>query len=179
RFWDQALYSSGDRQIWPPSSAKVFLKLCGLKYARLAAAKASLKIARIGPALLQCLRSSPDASKCRLSPTTIFVAGNSGSSSPQSFSCRRYTLRRIEVRPGLDHIEGRLQGLRTRCSLRRLKEAARQPAAEALGAGRPGLSVAVDVEIGEAGVIRGMEQLGRLRQPDQDVGLLRLLLIVF
>src|SRR5262249_39731125 len=111
--------------------------------------------------------------------TTIFVAGNSGSSSPQSFSCRRYTLRRIEVRPGLDHIEGRLQGLRTRCSLRRLKEAARQPAAEALGAGRPGLSVDVDVEIGEAGVIRGMEQLGRLRQPDQDVGLLRLLLIVF
>ena len=34
RFWDQALYSSGDLQTWPPSSARVFLKLCGLKYGR-------------------------------------------------------------------------------------------------------------------------------------------------
>src|SRR5262249_51372750 len=83
---DQALYSSGDLQMCPPRRAKVFRKLCGLKYGRPAAAKASLKIARMGPALLQCLRSRPDASKCRLSPTTIFVAGNSGSSSPQSFS---------------------------------------------------------------------------------------------
>src|SRR5262249_62410121 len=59
-------------------------------------------------------------------------------------------LRRIEVRLGLDHIERRLQRFRTRRSLRRLKEAARQPAAEALGADRPGLSVAGRVEIGGA-----------------------------
>jgi hypothetical protein len=49
---------------------------------------AFLKIARMGPALLQCLRSSPDDSKCRVSLTTTFVAGNNGSSRPQSF-CRR------------------------------------------------------------------------------------------
>src|SRR5262252_1440242 len=76
--------------MWPPRRAKVFRKLCGLKYGSPAAAKAYLKIARIGPALLQCLRSSPDASKCRVTPTTILVAGNSGSSNPQSFSCLRY-----------------------------------------------------------------------------------------
>src|SRR5262249_50632303 len=63
--------------------------------------------------------------------------------------------------------------LRTRCSLRRLKEAARQPAAEALGADRPGLAMTVDVEIGEACAVRRMEQLGRLCQLNQDVGLLR------
>jgi hypothetical protein len=34
------------------------------------------KIVRIGPALLQCLRSSPDDSKCRVAPTTIFVAAS-------------------------------------------------------------------------------------------------------
>src|SRR5262249_58557361 len=82
-------------------------------------------------------------------------------------------LGRIEVRLGLDHIERRLQGFRTRRSLRRLKKAARQPAAEALGADRPGLSVAVDVEIGEAGAIRGMGQLGRLRPPYPGGGPLR------
>src|SRR6516225_4562513 len=58
-------------------------KAVRVKYGSPVAAKAPLKIARMGPALLQCLRSRPDASKCRLSPTTIFVAGNSGSSSPQ------------------------------------------------------------------------------------------------
>src|SRR5512132_3835810 len=36
-------------------------------------------LSRIGPALLQCLWSRPDASKWRLSPITIFVAGNNGS----------------------------------------------------------------------------------------------------
>jgi hypothetical protein len=40
-------------------------------------------------------------------------------------------------------------------------------------ADRPDFAMAVDVEIGEAGAVRGMEQLGRLRQPNQDVGLLR------
>jgi hypothetical protein len=33
--------------------------------------------------------------------------------------------------------------------------------------------MAVDVELGEAGAVRGMEQLGRLRQPNQDVDLPR------
>ena len=56
---------------------------------------------------------------------------------------------------------------------RRLEEAARQPAAEALGADRPGFAMAVDVEIGEAGAVRRVEQLGRLREVDQDVGLRR------
>ena len=56
---------------------------------------------------------------------------------------------------------------------RRLEEAARQPAAEALGADRPGLAMAVDVEVGEAGAVRRVEQLGGLREVDQDVGLRR------
>ena len=50
-----------------PRRAKVFRKLCGLKYGSPAAAKAPLKIARIGPALLQCLKkydTTPRA--CRL-----------------------------------------------------------------------------------------------------------------
>ena len=62
--------------------------------------------------------------------------------------------RRIEMRLGLDHVQRRLQRLRTRRALRRLEEAARQPAAKALGADRPGLPVAVDVEVGEAGSVR-------------------------
>ena len=89
RFCDQALYSSGVLQIRPPRSASVFLKLWGLKYGNPTAANASLKMALIALALLQYLCSSPIASNWRLSPTTILVAGNSGSSSPQSFSFRR------------------------------------------------------------------------------------------
>ena len=82
-------------------------------------------------------------------------------------------LRRVEMRLRLDHVERRLQRLGTRRALRRLEEAARQPAAEALGADRPGLPVAVDVEIGEAGSVGRMEQFGRLREVDQDIGLRR------
>jgi hypothetical protein len=65
--------------------------------------------------------------------------------------------RRIEMRLGLDHIQRRLQGLGTRRALCRLEVAAGQPAAEALGADRPCLTVVVDVEVGEAGPIRGVE----------------------
>ena len=68
--------------------------------------------------------------------------------------------RRIEMRLGLDHVQRRLQRLRTRRAVRLLEEAARQPAAEALGADRPGLAMAVDVEIGEAGAVGGVEQFG-------------------
>ena len=39
----------------------MFLKLCGLKYGRSAAVKASRKMVRIRAALLQCARSSPTA----------------------------------------------------------------------------------------------------------------------
>ena len=74
---------------------------------------------------------------------------------------------------GLDHIQRRLQRLRTRRAFSRLEEAPRQPAAEALGADRPGLAVAVDVEIGEAGSVRRVEQFGGLREFDQNVGLRR------
>ena len=81
--------------------------------------------------------------------------------------------RRIEMSLSLDHVQRRLQRLRTWRALRRLEEAARQPATESLGSDRPGLAVAVDVEIGEAGPVRGVEQVGRLREIDQDVGLRR------
>ena len=43
-FCDHALYSSGDRHNFPPRSANVFRKLCGLKYGSLATANASLNI---------------------------------------------------------------------------------------------------------------------------------------
>src|SRR5262249_45501378 len=82
-------------------------------------------------------------------------------------------LRRIKVRLGFNHVERRCQRLGTRRSLRRVVETTSQPTAEALGADRPGLAMAIDIEIGKTGVVRGMEQLGRLRQPNQDVGLLR------
>ena len=81
------------------------------------------------------------------------------------------TFGRVEMRLGLDHVERRLQCLGTRRALRRLKEAACQPAAEALGADWPGLAMAVDVEVGEAGSVRRVKQLGRLREVDQDIGL--------
>src|SRR5205823_2904375 len=64
------------------------------------------------------------------------------------------TFRRIEMRLRLDHVQSRLEGFRTRCALRRLEKAARQPSPEALAADRPGLPMTVDMEIGEAGPIR-------------------------
>ncbi len=77
------------------------------------------------------------------------------------------------MRLGLDDVQRRLQRLRTRRAARRLEEAPRQPAAETLGADRPGFAVAVDFEVGEAGAVRGVEQFGGLREVDQDVGLRR------
>ena len=72
--------------------------------------------------------------------------------------------RRIEMRLGLDHVQRRLQGLRTRRAARLLEEAAGEPAAKALGADRPGFAMAVDVEVGEAGAVRRVEQFGGLRE---------------
>jgi hypothetical protein len=46
-----------------------------------------------------------------------------------------------------------------------------QPTTKPFRADRPGLPMAVDLEIGEAGAVRGVEQLGRLCQFDQDIGL--------
>ena len=81
--------------------------------------------------------------------------------------------RRIEMRLGLDHVQRRLQRFRTRCAARLLEEAAGEPAAKTLSADRPGFAMAVDVEIGEAGAIRRVEQLGGLCEADQDIGLRR------
>ena len=89
RFWLHALNCSGFWHTLSPSWARVVLKLCGLKYASPAASKARLKIARIGDAVLQCRRAKPTAWNCCVSPSSTSVAGNSGSSLPHSFSCRR------------------------------------------------------------------------------------------
>ena len=77
----------------------------------------------------------------------------------------------VEMRLGLDHVERRLQRLRIRRAIGLLEEGARQPAGEALRADGPGLAMAVDVEIGVAGSVRRMEQIGGLREPEQDIGL--------
>src|SRR5438477_4296554 len=77
------------------------------------------------------------------------------------------------MRLGFDHVECRLQRLRTRRAPSRLEEAPRKPPAKALGADRPGLAVTVDVEVGETGPIRRMEQLGGLCEVDQYVSLRR------
>ena len=74
---------------------------------------------------------------------------------------------------GLDDVQCRLQSLRVRRASGCLEETPCQPAAEALLPNRPCLAVAVDLEIGEAGSVRRMEQLRLLREGDQDVGLLR------
>src|ERR1700677_633669 len=81
--------------------------------------------------------------------------------------------RRIEMRLGLDYVQRRLQGFRTRRASRLLEEAPGEPAAESLSADRPGFAMAVDVEVCETGAIRRMEQLGGLREVDQYVGLRR------
>ena len=59
------------------------------------------------------------------------------------------------MRLGLDHVHRRLQRLGTRRAAGRLEVASREPSAEAFDADRPGLTVAVDVEVGIAGPIRG------------------------
>src|SRR5262245_54617457 len=79
----------------------------------------------------------------------------------------------IEMRLGLDDVERRLKCLGTWCALRRFEELARQPPAEALGADRPSLPMAVDVEVREACAVRRVEQFRRSRQVNQNVGLLR------
>ena len=79
----------------------------------------------------------------------------------------------IEMRLRLDHVQRRLQRLRIGRTLCRLEEAARQPTTERSAADRPSLPVAIDVEVSEAGVVRGVKQFGRLCQVDQDVGLRR------
>src|SRR5215467_13155258 len=70
------------------------------------------------------------------------------------------TLRCIKVSPGLDDVQCRLQSFRTRCASCRLVKTACQPPAETLAADRPSLTVAVDVNVCEAGTVRGVEQLG-------------------
>jgi len=65
--------------------------------------------------------------------------------------------RPVEMRLGLDHVERRLQRLRAGRTTRLLEEAAGEPAAETLGADRPGFAMAVDVEVGEAGAVRCVE----------------------
>lgn len=70
--------------------ARVFLKLCGLKFGRPAAIKTSWNILRIGVAVLQCARSSPAASNWREGPNATQVDRKIGSSLPHSFSSRRY-----------------------------------------------------------------------------------------
>ena len=73
---------------------------------------------------------------------------------------------RVEVRLRLDDIERRLQRLGTRRALRRLEIATRQPPLETLAPDRPGLAMPIDAEVGEAGAVRRVKQLGRLRQVD-------------
>lgn len=80
--------------------------------------------------------------------------------------------RRIEMRRGLDHIQSRLKSFRTRCAARLLEVAAGEPAAKTFGANRPCLAMAVDIEVGEAGAVRRVEQFGGLGDADQDIGLL-------
>jgi hypothetical protein len=81
-------------------------------------------------------------------------------------------LRRIEMGLGLDHVQRRLQRLGTRRPGGRLEEAPRQPTAEAFSSDWPGLAMAVDVEIGEAGSVGRMKKFGGLGEFNQDVGLL-------
>ena len=72
---------------------------------------------------------------------------------------------------GFDHIESRRHGFRARSAIGLVEESPRQPAVEALRANEPRLAVALDVEIGVAGQVRRMKQVGGLREPEQDVGL--------
>ena len=64
---------------------------------------------------------------------------------------------RVEMRLGLDHVKRRLQGFRTRRAARFLEEAPRKPTPETLGADRPGLAMAVDVEVGISAAVRCVE----------------------
>ena len=52
-------------------------------------------------------------------------------------------------------------------------ETSRQPAAKPLGADRPSLAMALNIEVSEAGAVRGVEQFSHLGEVDQDVGLRR------
>jgi hypothetical protein len=67
-----------------PSIASACRKLCGLKPGKPADSNASLKMARIAPALLQCLRARPAAWNWRSGPCSIKVAGVHGENRAQS-----------------------------------------------------------------------------------------------
>ena len=117
RFWLHALKSSGDWQTCSPSRVSVFRRLCGLKYGRPARSNASQKTLRIGSAVLQSFRSSPVASNWRVLPSTMRVAGKSGSSLPHSLSCHRAWQHVERQSPAIAHqIAGcsRLQGFNLR-----------------------------------------------------------------
>jgi hypothetical protein len=81
--------------------------------------------------------------------------------------------RRIEMRLGLDDVQRRLKRFRTWRTAHLLEESAGEPAAEALAADRPGFAMAIDIEVGEAGAVRCVEQFGGLGEADQDIGLRR------
>src|SRR5436190_24358663 len=83
------------------------------------------------------------------------------------------TFKPVEMRLRLDHVKRRLQRLRTRRAFCRLEEAAREPTAKALGADRPSFPVTVDIKVGKACAVRGVEQYGRLGQINQDIRLRR------
>ena len=72
---------------------------------------------------------------------------------------------------GLDHVERRRHGFRARSAIGLVEESPRQPAVEAPRTNEPRLAMTLDVEIGVAGQVRRMKQVGGLGEPEQDVGL--------
>ena len=72
---------------------------------------------------------------------------------------------------GFDHVERRRHGFRARSAVGLVEESPRQPAVESPRTNEPRLAVALDVEVGVAGQVRRMKQVGGLGEPKQDVGL--------
>src|SRR5262245_7185609 len=83
------------------------------------------------------------------------------------------THRRVELGLGLDDIQSGLQSLRVWRTGSCLEKTPCQPPAKSFAADRPGFAMAVDVEIGEAGPVRCMEKIRRLRESDENGGLFR------
>lgn len=95
RFWLHALNCSGrsadilaesDKRV--PKAVRIEIRQlvlgCVRRLPNPALAKASRKIVRMGDAVLQCSRSRPDDSNWRVAPSAMRVAGNRGSSFPQT-----------------------------------------------------------------------------------------------
>ena len=72
---------------------------------------------------------------------------------------------------GFNHVERRRHGFRARSAVSLVEESPRQPAAESPRTNEPRLAVALDVEVGVAGQVGRMKQIGGLGEPEQDVGL--------